>query len=141
MGTGEEQLEEWVRLVPAILWALYVLYASVVDPGSGSIPVTGPLGMVGFDKWLHVGTYATFAFLTAMGLWARTGRQLAIACLAAVAFGTGMELLQYPLAARSADPFDAAANAVGAAVGLGVWTSVWWVTTAVVGRITTDRVG
>jgi glycopeptide antibiotics resistance protein len=52
-----------------------------------------------------------------------------------------MEALQYPLAARSADLFDAAANTVGTAVGLGVWTATWRIASAVVETATADSVG
>lgn len=141
MGTRVAGLDWRFRLLPAVLWAVYVFFASLTDPGGGSVSMTGPLGFIGFDKWLHVGTYATFAFLTAVGLWARTNRQLAVVCLVTVTFGISMEALQYPLAARSADLFDAAANTVGTAVGLGVWTATWRIVSGVVETATADSVG
>lgn len=130
--TRQVGVSRWhLRYVPAVLWALYVVVASLIDPGSGSGPATGPLGVVGFDKWLHVSTYATFAFLSALGMRARTTRQLAVVVLVTVAFGVGIEGLQYPVAARSADIFDAMANTIGAAVGVIIWTVIRQLTTAI----------
>lgn len=120
------------RTLPAVAFAAYVLYASVIDPGGGAgagevantMAATGPLGIFGPDKWLHAGTYATLAFLVAFALSAGTGRALLAAWLLAAAFGAGVEVVQYPLAARSADVLDALANAAGAALGVGVWVAV-----------------
>lgn len=44
--------------------------------------------------------------------------------LVAVAYGTGLEGVQATLPARTADPLDALANAVGAAVGALPWLVV-----------------
>lgn len=112
------------RYLPALLWAMYVLVASLIDPGSSSVPTTGPFGVLGYDKWLHIATYATFAVLFAVGMWAGTGRQMVTVCLVTVAFGASIEVLQYPIAARSGDLLDAGANAIGAVVGLGIWSAV-----------------
>jgi VanZ family protein len=123
MADGQGSWPRVIRVLPVVAWAAYVLVASVVDPGGTGLPATGPLGLVGVDKWLHAGSYATVAFLLALGVSARTRRQLAVVCVATIAFGAGVELLQAPLAARSADVLDAAANAVGAILGVGVWTA------------------
>lgn len=113
-----------LRYLPALLWAMYVLVASLIDPGSSSAPTTGPFGVVGFDKWLHIATYATFAVLLAVGIWAGTSRQMVIVCLVTVGFGASIEALQYPIAARSADILDVLANTVGATIGIMLWTAV-----------------
>lgn len=121
-----DRREPWVRgvrAVPVIAWAAYVLVASLIDPGGTGLPSTGPLGLIGVDKWLHLGSYATFAWLLALAVSAGTPRQLAAVCLATIAFGAGVELLQAPSPARSADLFDAIANAVGAVIGVGAWTA------------------
>lgn len=126
-----------VRLAPAILWALVVLVASVVDPGSGGLATTGPLGLVGLDKWLHVGAYATLSFLLAGGLAARSVRLLAVAAVLAAAYGAGVEAVQYPLAARSGDVLDGTANGLGAVLGVATWATL----AAITGRMTEGRSG
>jgi hypothetical protein len=57
-----------VRAVPAVCYAVVVLVASVVDPPAGGSVSTGPLGLVGFDKWLHGLGYAVLAALLAYAL-------------------------------------------------------------------------
>ncbi len=122
------------------VYAAYVLAASVVAPPSGGpgggLPPRGPLGLVGVDKWLHLATYATLGFGAAYAPAARRGRALVAAALVATAFGAGVEVVQAPLAARTADLADAAANGVGATVGVGVW----WLVGVGVG-IAGDRLG
>jgi VanZ family protein len=105
----------------ALAWAGAVLVASVVDPpGTGPTPA-GPFGLVGLDKWLHLAAYAGLAVLVGHAVLARDARTLALVALVAAVYGVGMELLQWPLAARSADPVDATVNAAGALLGAAVW--------------------
>jgi len=105
----------------AAAWAGAVLVASLVDPpGAGPTP-PGPFGLVGLDKWLHLAAYAGLAALVGYAALARDARALALAAAVAGVYGVGMELLQWPLAARSADPVDATANATGALVGAAAW--------------------
>jgi len=105
----------------AVAWAAAVLVASLVDPpGAGPTPL-GPLGLVGLDKYLHFLAYAGLAGLVGYAGLARDARALALAVVVAAGYGVGMELLQWPLVARSADPVDATVNAVGALAGVAVW--------------------
>jgi VanZ family protein len=111
-----------VRAVPAVCYAVVVLVASVVDPPAGGSVSTGPLGLVGFDKWLHGLGYAVFAALLAYALWATTTRRLAVAVAAATAYGAGIEVVQSFLPFRSFDPLDALANTLGALlIGIVLW--------------------
>ncbi|MFW5903804.1 MAG: VanZ family protein [Halolamina sp.] len=106
-----------VRFGLVAAWALVLLYASVSDPSGTSLARSGPLGLVGLDKWLHAGGYATFAVLLAYALLPRyrdTRRGLIAALLLTGGYGLAMELLQAPLAYRSFDPLDATANVLGA---------------------------
>ena len=107
----------WVRFGLVAAWALVLLYASVSDPSGAPLARSGPLGLLGFDKWLHAGAYAAFAVLLAYALlprWRSTRRGLIAALLLAGGYGLAMELLQAPLAARSFDLADATANVLGA---------------------------
>ncbi|WP_299262508.1 VanZ family protein [Halorientalis sp.] len=111
-----------LRTVPAICDAAAVLVASVADPPAGGLAPTGPLGLVGVDKWLHAVGYAVLAALLAYALWATTARQIATAVGITVTYGAGIEVVQafHPLRAFGAG--DLFANAVGAAVvGLTLW--------------------
>jgi VanZ family protein len=104
-------------------WAAAVLVASVVSPsaGTGGLSTAGPLDLVGVDKWLHALAYATLAALVATARRARTRRELLAAALVSAGFGATVEAIQLSLPARSGDPADAVANAVGAVVGVAVW--------------------
>ncbi|MFC7177046.1 VanZ family protein [Halosegnis marinus] len=105
--------------------ALAVLVASVVTPpGDGA---TGTLLGVPTDKWLHAAGYALLGAAAAYAAFDREGldarRALAVVALVA-AYGLAIEGIQAPLAARTADLADAAANAVGAVVGTLPWLGV-----------------
>ena len=72
---------------------------------------------------MHVVQYLVLAWLLvrairAGGLWERP--YLALAWLYATSYGLLIEVLQVMLPWRSADFLDAAANALGAAVGVGL---------------------
>jgi VanZ family protein len=131
-----EVVTRWLRLLLPVVVAVTVLVASVSDPGSGASP-GGVLGLPG-DKLLHGLSYATLAAAFAVGLAtprrssrsgdarrsprSRTLRGVVLlALLGATAYGLAMEGLQFPLPYRTFDLLDAAANAVGAAAGAGLW--------------------
>jgi VanZ family protein len=90
--------------------ALVVLVASLV-PGGGAA-VSGPLGVVGLDKWLHALAYAALA-----GAVTYADGRAWVGVLAAVAYGVLVELLQLGVPYRSASTLDAVADVVGALVG------------------------
>lgn len=114
-----------LRVAAALVVAAVVLAASVVDPPGTGAP-TQVFGLPA-DKWLHAAAYAGvaaavgYAALDGSGLSARA--LVAVFCLAA-GYGLAVELVQLPLAARTFDPADAAANAVGALVGTLPWLVV-----------------
>lgn len=123
----------WGRLLLPVAVAAVVLVASVSEPGGG--PPAPPIFGLPADKLLHGGTYAAFAGALGVGLVTletterrprrRLGRPLwrvaVLAAVGAVTYGLAMEGLQYPLPYRTFDLLDAAANAVGAAVGATGW--------------------
>jgi VanZ family protein len=116
--------------------AAAVLVASVSEPSGG--PPAPPILGAPADKPLHGAAYATLAAAVALGLATPRGdgtstggtaprgptrRRVALLAVAlAAAYGVAMEGLQGPLPYRTFDLLDAAANAVGAAVGAGAWT-------------------
>jgi len=111
-----------VRIGAALVVALAVTVASLVPPGDG-LSITGPLGVLGIDKWLHGIAYAGLAGTTAFALVedVRVDVRLALrAGLGAILYGVGVELLQAALPYRTFSLLDAAANSVGAVVGVAV---------------------
>ncbi|WP_435196271.1 VanZ family protein [Natronomonas sp. EA1] len=110
-----------VRSALAVAVALAIAVASVVTPPASGAPDL-VLGLP-LDKWLHAVGYAVLAFAIGFARLARDPRALALAWLLAAAYGLGIEGVQAFLPARSFDPLDMVANAVGAGIG----TVVWWV--------------
>jgi VanZ family protein len=125
----------WCRRAAPAVVAAVVLVASVSEPSPGGPPTPSPFGIPG-DKLLHGGAYAALAAALGVGLatpggWllaagaplgARQRRLIvALAVLGAVGYGLAMEGVQYPLPFRTFDLLDAAANAVGAALGALAW--------------------
>jgi VanZ family protein len=112
------------RWAAVLVVAAAILLASVVDPGRGAA-APGPLGVVSLATWGHLLGYAALAGAVAAALAGRPVRTaVAVAVVAAVAYGAGIELLQSVIPARSFDPADAVANAAGAAVGVGAWRAL-----------------
>jgi VanZ family protein len=112
----------------AAVWVVVVVGASVVDPavvlgstagGSGS-----PLAAVGIDAFVvaHLVAYGVLGWLLVgvVDPGAGVRRAVIAAAVVATAVGVGVELLQAPLAARTASTADALVNAIGAVVGAGV---------------------
>ncbi|WP_205596755.1 VanZ family protein [Halostella salina] len=111
-----------VRVAAAVAVALAVAVASLV-PTTGGLSVSGPLGVLGVDKWLHGLAYAGLAGTTAFALVddVRVDARLAArTTLGAVLYGVGVELLQAAVPYRTFSLADAAANGVGAVVGVAV---------------------
>jgi VanZ family protein len=115
-----------LRLAGAVVVALVILFASIVDPPStgASSPILG----IPQDKWVHALAYAGLATtLVYAGLSPgdRPARRLlAGALVLTVVYGAGIEVVQAFLPARSFDLLDALANALGAVVGTLPWVRV-----------------
>ncbi len=113
----------------AVAWCLLVVAASLVDPavvldvvGASPAAGAGGTGGVGVFTVAHLAAYGVLAWLL-VGVWssnARDPRAVITAIAVAAAVGAGVELLQVPVAARTASAADALVNAVGATVGAGV---------------------
>lgn len=103
------------RRAAAVAWTV-AIFAACSIPGD-ALP-RAPI--VSADKIVHVVMFAVFAVL-----WIRAapGRGWTILA-AAVAFAVGIEVWQQlPLVGRTADPWDAVADVLGAALGLGGWSA------------------
>ena len=94
-----------------------VVVASVVRPPAA----LGTDGAgVGLDKWAHVAGTAVLAVAVAAARRAEA-RDLLVVAAAVVAFGATIEGIQASLAHRTASLADAAANGVGAVLGVAGW--------------------
>ena len=111
----------------AVAWILVVAAASAVDPAAGlelvgASPSAGGgdgTGAVAFAA-AHLLAYGVLAWLLVDGLGGEGRRGVVGAVAVAAAVGVGIEILQAPVAARSASAVDALVNTAGAAVGAGV---------------------
>ncbi|MFB6162764.1 MAG: hypothetical protein ABEJ86_04920 [Halococcoides sp.] len=99
--------------------AAAILAASLIDPGIAGPPSTGPFGALAVTTWMHLLGYTalTAALLAAID----HPYGVVIAPLAAIGFGAGIELLQWPLAYRNGTLADAAVNAVAALTMTALW--------------------
>jgi len=111
----------------AVAWTTVVVAASLVDPAAilelgGASPAAGAggAGSAGAFAVAHLIAYGVLAWLLAGGIGVCGPRAVVAAIAVAAAVGVGVELLQAPLAARSASVADALVNAVGAAAGAGL---------------------
>ncbi|AWB26475.1 VanZ family protein [Halococcoides cellulosivorans] len=97
-----------------------ILAASLIDPGIAGPAGEGPLGGLAVTTWLHVLGYTA---LTAALLGAVGDRRfgIVVAPVVAIAVGAGIELLQWPLAWRTASVADATVNAIAAITMTAVW--------------------
>lgn len=111
------------RRCPLALAAILLLaglapIGSLLEGGPAGAATTD-LGLVsiGLDGWLHGIGYGALAAVLALTADRRSWSVLVGAAGVAIAFGAGIELLQWPLPWRTGSPFDAFANAVGAIAG------------------------
>ena len=112
------------RWLLVALVAVGILYASLTRP-TAVRRVTGPLGVLGLDKYLHFFGYAALALVLAYALAGNSPEYVAVAVfLGAAGFGLGVEFLQLPIAYRTFSLADAAANAAGATVVAVCWPVV-----------------
>jgi len=113
----------WLALTAG---AIALVYAAMVPlPGGLAGTAAGPalpqpLG-IGLDFWLHAAGYGSLAVLLASFVDARSGRALALVLVAVAVFGGVTELLQVPIAGRTASVGDVAADVVGAWAALACW--------------------
>lgn len=102
-------------------FALAVVVASMMWAPAVPFAQQGPLGLVGFDKWVHFGSYAGIMFLFAWAFHAKSmGLLLAIA-FATFLLGAGVELIQSTIPYRTMNAADVVANGAGVVFALGVW--------------------
>jgi VanZ family protein len=112
----------------AAVWLLVVVAASLVDPAVLAGSPTGrsvrAAPTPGIDAFAvaHIVAYGVLAWLLVGAVRSQSGpaRTALVAATLAVTVGVGVELLQAPLAARTASLTDALVNTVGAAVGVGL---------------------
>lgn len=97
---------------PLAFYAGLVLFLSLL-PDSG-----GP--SYSWDKANHFIAYGVMSLLFMRAVGRFSIRTAMTAVLAATLFGIGVEFLQSLTSTRNADAFDALANGLGAAVGVGV---------------------
>lgn len=103
----------------AVGWAAFIFWES---SQANPFPFV-PQSILSHDKLLHFGAYAVLAGL-AVGAIARAklatlGRVAVVGLLLAAAYGATDEWHQSYVPGRDADPWDWAADAVGAAAGAG----------------------
>lgn len=117
-------VERWIRWLAVAVVAVGILWASVTRP-TAVRDVLGPLGIVGFDKWLHAVAYAVLAVVLGYALveWDATVAAIGV-LLAAMAFGLGVELLQSTIPYRTFSRWDLLANGVGATVVAVAWRAI-----------------
>ncbi|KAB1197263.1 MULTISPECIES: VanZ family protein [Haloferax] len=112
------------RTLVVLGYAVVVFVASVLPAASGSLTPTGPLGVVGLDKWIHAVGYAGLGFGVAYALQARGVTESGTAVVVAAVFGACIELVQALLPYRSFSLLDMGANLFGAFVGGVLWYAV-----------------
>lgn len=110
-----------VRYGVVVVVAAYILVASAVEPGTTSASL-GPFGLVGMDKWFHAVAYAILTATLAYAAASGNPKNLAVVACLAVAFGIGVELVQWPIPYRTASAADVLADAVGACL----LALCWW---------------
>ncbi len=115
----------------AAAWLLVIVAASVVDPATilellGASPTAGADGAGGASAFTaaHLVAYGVLTWLLVDGVGPNMrGLRAVLAAIAiAAAVGVGVELLQAPLAARTASVTDALVNGIGAIAGGGLRT-------------------
>lgn len=106
----------WSRRL-AVAWLLLMSVLFLL-PGS-AIPQHNFFSDLQFDKWVHIGLFATLLWLWA-GAVAPLSRPVMVGMyVTAVLYGLGVEIAQDQLVAnRSFDGWDLLADAAGAALGL-----------------------
>jgi VanZ family protein len=103
----------------AVLWLLIISVLFVL-PGS-SLPKSGWLDTIYFDKWVHFGFFALLLFLWRF-YFPVSGKFHLMLLLMALLYGFAVEMVQHHFVAnRSFDIGDLAADMVGAVTGVWIW--------------------
>lgn len=108
------------KLIPAILWALLILYFST--KGKINLPESW-WDLFSMDKIGHFGIYGIFTFLLLRGFifpasqWKEKGVQIALSI--SIFYGIGLEMIQYAFfPGRYFEYLDIIANIIGSFTGL-----------------------
>ena len=116
MKSGHERFALAQKFAPWALAVYWIILATLTH-----IPV--PAGPPNSDKVLHVGAYFVLGFLFALTLHTRgfVARKLAITTIAVLFVFAVLDELTQELVNRYCDPWDAAADAVGVLLALGLF--------------------
>ncbi|MBN1866350.1 VanZ family protein [Candidatus Sumerlaeota bacterium] len=116
----------WVRVFPAVAWA-GVIFALSSLPGTTPLP---RLPVPFADKWEHMVAYALLGALILRAgrdewlLPPRLVRWAATSLAIGILYGVSDEWRQRFVPDRICSAYDLAADAIGVAIGVGVWWSV-----------------
>ena len=104
----------WLRWLPSLLWAGWILKGAL-DPD----PEPPPFEFAHLDKVAHLVAWAILAALArwAMGPTVGARRGLWVSWGLAFGYGLAVEVLQAPIATRSAEALDLVADGAGALLG------------------------
>ena len=107
----------------AILWTVMITVLSLISLGN----IGSSIKIPNKDKYVHFTFYFVFVvlwFLVAKGIHVSKKTNL-IVVLAAIGYGIFMEICQGFTKTRSPEVMDAAANSIGAIIGLFFITSIY----------------
>ena len=117
--------------VPAILWAAFILFISILPGGAAEQALI--FGILPVDILVHIICYAVLVFFMMVGFskqhaWPRlryfpVWYAVTFACL----YGLGIELLQeFVIVQRNFEIYDLVANFSGALIGFGIFQLVYF---------------
>ena len=103
--------------LPVVIWAVRMMIVSSI-PNLGPQPLNFTFG----DKIEHFIEYAILGFLLSLALFKTRSRPIMLSAIAiCAAYGIIDELHQLFVPGRDADPFDALADIIGSAAGVGIY--------------------
>ena len=109
----------FLLFIPALIWVI-VIYVLLTLPES-DLPQSPVFDIIYFDKWVHIGLFATLVFLFSFPLKKSYSSQSSVylfVVLAAIAYGIAMEFVQkFFTSDRSFDVTDMIADAAGCFIG------------------------
>ncbi|WP_227353657.1 VanZ family protein [Haladaptatus salinisoli] len=116
-----------VRWAAVVLVAAVICYFSVFTTPDAGVTPTGPLGLVGMDKWAHAVGYGVLGAALAVALAGERGpaadgrATAALAVAGATGYGVAMEIAQLTAPLRHTSVGDVVADALGATAAVAVW--------------------